>query len=79
MLLRQEVERRKLIIIRKLLELGLTEINGQTLNQLTLTQLEGILIASLQVLEGKTMPKQLTILTWSQLYHLILRKLIFTV
>lgn len=61
MLLRQEVERRKLIIIRKLLGLGLTEINGQTLDQLTLTQLEGILIASLQVLEGKTMPKQLTI------------------
>lgn len=53
MLLRQEVERRKLIIIRKLLGLGLTEINGQTLDQLTLTQLEGILIASLQVLEGK--------------------------
>ncbi|PES71823.1 hypothetical protein [Bacillus cereus] len=52
MLLRQEVERRKLIIIRKLLELGLTEINGQTLDRLTLTQLEGILIASLQVLEG---------------------------
>ncbi|MEH7895248.1 MULTISPECIES: hypothetical protein [Bacillus cereus group] len=42
MLLRQEVERRKLIIIRKLLGLGLTEINGQTLDQLTLTQLEGI-------------------------------------
>lgn len=53
MLLRQEVERRKLIIIRKLLGLGLTEINGQTLDQLTLTQLEGILIASLQVLEEK--------------------------
>ena len=50
MLLRQEVERRKLIIIRKLLGLGLAEINGQTLDQLTLTQLEGILIASLQVL-----------------------------
>ena len=79
MLLRQEVERRKLIIIRKLLGLGLAEINGQTLDQLTLTQLEGILIASLQVLEGKTMPKQLTILTWSQLYHLILRKLVFNV
>ncbi|HFJ9419640.1 hypothetical protein COK69_05855 [Bacillus cereus] len=43
MLLRQEVERRKLIIIRKLLGLGLAEINGQTLDQLTLTQLEGIL------------------------------------
>ncbi|MFJ8365879.1 hypothetical protein ACIQ61_06425 [Bacillus cereus] len=41
MLLRQEVERRKLIIIRKLLGLGLAEINGQTLDQLTLTQLEG--------------------------------------
>ncbi|HFJ9404251.1 TPA: hypothetical protein ACGW3F_003362 [Bacillus paranthracis] len=54
MLLRQEVERRKLLIIRKLLGLGLTEINGQTLDQLTLTQLEGILKASLQVLEGKT-------------------------
>ncbi|HFK1781658.1 TPA: hypothetical protein ACGXP4_000641 [Bacillus cereus] len=53
MLLRQEVERRKLIIIRKLLGLGLAEINGQTLDQLTLTQLEGILIASLQVLEGQ--------------------------
>ncbi|QWG59938.1 hypothetical protein [Bacillus mycoides] len=52
MLLRQEVERIKLAIIRKLLGLGLTEINGQTLHQLTLTQLEGILIASLQVLEG---------------------------
>ena len=51
MLLRQEVERRKLPIIRKLLGLGLTEINGKTLDQLTLTQLEGILIASLQVLE----------------------------
>ncbi|EEM21353.1 hypothetical protein bthur0001_35090 [Bacillus thuringiensis serovar tochigiensis BGSC 4Y1] len=51
--MRQEVERRKLIIIRKLLGLGLTEINGQTLEQLTLTQLEGILIASLQVLEGE--------------------------
>ncbi|ANC20809.1 TPA: hypothetical protein QCR36_000902 [Bacillus cereus] len=57
MLLRQEVERRKLIIIRKLLGLGLTEINGQTLDQLTLTQLEGILIASLQVLEGKNNAK----------------------
>ncbi|SME68416.1 hypothetical protein BACERE00198_00111 [Bacillus cereus] len=53
MLLCQEVERRKLIIIRKLLGLGLAEINGQTLDQLTLMQLEGILIASLQVLEGK--------------------------
>ncbi len=52
MLLRQEVERRKLAIIRKLLGLGLAEINGQTLDKLTLTQLEGILIASLQVLEG---------------------------
>lgn len=57
MLLRQEVERRKLIIIRKLLGLGLAEINGQTLNQLTLTQLERILIASLQVLEGETNAK----------------------
>ncbi|PEK65707.1 hypothetical protein [Bacillus wiedmannii] len=57
MLLRQEVERRKLIIIRKLLGLGLTEINGQTLDQLTLTQLEEILIASLQVLEGKNNAK----------------------
>ncbi|MFV8518223.1 hypothetical protein COM21_00895 [Bacillus toyonensis] len=57
MLLRQEVERRKLIIIRKLLGLGLTEINGQTLDQLTLKQLEGILIASLQVLEGKNNAK----------------------
>ncbi|HDR4908763.1 hypothetical protein AAG068_18985 [Bacillus paramycoides] len=57
MLLRQEVERRKLIIIRKLLGLGLAEINGQTLDQLTLTQLEGILIASLQVLEGKNNAK----------------------
>ncbi|PDY05736.1 hypothetical protein COM66_10855 [Bacillus cereus] len=55
MLLRQEVERRKLIIIRKLL--GLAEINGQTLDQLTLTQLEGILIASLQVLEGQNNAK----------------------
>ncbi|PFJ54295.1 hypothetical protein COI99_09665 [Bacillus cereus] len=52
MLLRQEVERRKLAIIRKLLGIGLSEINGQTLEQLKLTQLEGILIASLQVLEG---------------------------
>ncbi|WP_176535584.1 hypothetical protein [Bacillus cereus] len=52
MLLRREVERRKLAIIRKLLGLGLSEINGQTLDQLTLTQLENILIASLQVLEG---------------------------
>lgn len=57
MLLRQEVERRKLAIIRKLLGLGLTEINGHTLDQLTLTQLEGILIASLQVLEGKNNAK----------------------
>ncbi|MEK4892210.1 MULTISPECIES: hypothetical protein [Bacillus] len=57
MLLRQEVEHRKLAIIRKLLGLGLTEINGQTLDQLTLTQLEGILIASLQVLEGKNNAK----------------------
>ncbi|MEB9439088.1 hypothetical protein [Bacillus cereus] len=57
MLLRQEVERRKLIIIRKLLGLGLAEINGQTLDQLTLTQLEGILIAGLQVLEGKNNAK----------------------
>ena len=40
MLLRQEVERRKLAIIRKLLGLGLAEINGQTLDQLTLTQLK---------------------------------------
>lgn len=52
MLLRQEVERRKLAIIRKLLRLGLTEINGKTLDQLTLTKLEEILISSLQVLEG---------------------------
>ncbi|MGH1285265.1 hypothetical protein [Bacillus toyonensis] len=57
MLLRQEVERRKLAIIRKLLGLGLAEINGQTLDQLTLTQLEGILIASLRVLEGKNNAK----------------------
>ena len=57
MLLRQVVERRKLAIIRKLLELGLAEINGQTLDRLTLTQLEGILIASLQVLEGKNNAK----------------------
>ncbi|MDZ4541640.1 hypothetical protein ORM88_04145 [Bacillus cereus] len=57
MLLRQEVERRKLIIIRKLLGLGLAEINGQTLDPLTLMQLEGILIASLQVLEGKNNAK----------------------
>ncbi|MGG0253180.1 hypothetical protein ABEY61_10160 [Bacillus toyonensis] len=54
MLLRQEVERRKLAIIRKLLRLGLAEIN---LDQLTLTQLEGILVASLQVLEGKNNAK----------------------
>lgn len=53
MLLRQEVERRKLFIIRKLLSLGLVEINGRTLDQLTLTQLEGILKAGLQVLEGE--------------------------
>ncbi|UNK35284.1 hypothetical protein MNO09_10810 [Bacillus sp. N5-665] len=52
MLLRQEIERRKLIIIRKLLGLGLAELNGQTLDRLRLTQLEGISIASLQVLEG---------------------------
>ncbi|MGX5506053.1 hypothetical protein ACWKTL_17215 [Bacillus toyonensis] len=57
MLLRQEVERRKLAIIRKLLRLGLAEINGQTLDQLTLMQLEGILVASLQVLEGKNNAK----------------------
>ncbi|PGN64996.1 hypothetical protein CN961_00040 [Bacillus thuringiensis] len=57
MLLHREVERRKLIIIRKLLGLGLAEINGQTLDQLTLTQLERILIASLQVLEGKNNAK----------------------
>lgn len=57
MLLRQDVERKKLAIIRKLLGLGLAEINGQTLDQLTLTQLEGILIASLQVLEGKNNAK----------------------
>ncbi|HDR7947028.1 TPA: hypothetical protein QCY38_000595 [Bacillus toyonensis] len=57
MLLRQEVERRKLAIIRKLLRLGLAEINGKTLDQLTLTQLEGILIASLQLLEGKNNAK----------------------
>ncbi|MGG1136415.1 hypothetical protein [Bacillus mycoides] len=57
MLLRQEVERRKLFIIRKLLGLGIAEINRQTLDQLTLTQLEGILIASLQVLEGTSNEK----------------------
>lgn len=57
MLLRQEVERRKLAIIRKLLGLGLSEINGQTLDQLTLTQLEGILFVSLQVLEEKNNAK----------------------
>ncbi|UYX50591.1 hypothetical protein M3Y14_18765 [Bacillus thuringiensis] len=57
MLLRQEVERRKLAIIRKLFGLGLAEVNGQTLDQLTLTQLEGVLIASLQVLEGKNNAK----------------------
>ncbi|MCM3735575.1 hypothetical protein M3215_07020 [Bacillus cytotoxicus] len=53
MLLRQEVERRRLLIIRKLLGLGLAEINGRTLDQLTLTQLEGILKVGLQVLEAK--------------------------
>ncbi len=53
MILRQEVERRKLFIIRKLLGLGLAEINGQTLDQLTLTQLERILKTGLLVLEGK--------------------------
>ncbi|MED1265703.1 hypothetical protein P4U03_03270 [Bacillus mycoides] len=42
MLLHHEVERRKLAIIRKLLRLGLAEINGQSLDQLTLTQLAGI-------------------------------------
>ncbi|WP_410985640.1 hypothetical protein [Bacillus cereus] len=52
MLLRQEVECRRLFIIRKLLDLGLSEISGQTLDQLTLTQLEEVLTASLQVLEG---------------------------
>ncbi|MFK4294230.1 hypothetical protein ABH955_001592 [Bacillus sp. RC240] len=52
MLLRQELEHRKLAIIRKLSVMGLSEINGQALDQLTLTQLEGILLASLQVLEG---------------------------
>ncbi|WP_130055438.1 hypothetical protein [Bacillus thuringiensis] len=57
MLLRKEIECRKLIIICKLLGLGLTEINGKILDQLTLTQLEGILIASLQVLEGKNNAK----------------------
>ncbi|PHE40067.1 hypothetical protein COF51_05220 [Bacillus pseudomycoides] len=57
MLLRQEVERRKLLIIRKLLGLGLYEINGKTLDQLTLTQLEGILKTGLQVLEGKSNAK----------------------
>ncbi|PGW38362.1 hypothetical protein COE04_04950 [Bacillus cereus] len=57
MLLRQEVERRKLAIIRKLWGVGLAGIKGQTLDQLTLTQLEGILIASLQVLEGKNNAK----------------------
>ncbi|MGE8053184.1 hypothetical protein ACQKOD_04305 [Bacillus mycoides] len=57
MLLRQEVDRRKLAITRKLLGLGLVEVNGQTLDQLTLTQLEGVLIASLQVLEGKNNAK----------------------
>ncbi|KEK25717.1 hypothetical protein [Bacillus gaemokensis] len=57
MLLRQEVERRRLFIIRKLLGLGLAEINGRTLDQLTLTRLEGILKAGLQVLEGKNNAK----------------------
>lgn len=57
MLLRQEVERRNLLIIRKLLSLGLSEINGKTLDQLTLTQLEGILKTGLQVLEGKSNAK----------------------
>ncbi|PFD67325.1 hypothetical protein [Bacillus cereus] len=57
MLLRQEVERRKLVIIRKLLGLGLSEINGQALDRLTLTQFEGILVTSLQVLEGKNNAK----------------------
>ncbi|MGF9965353.1 Fur-regulated basic protein FbpA [Bacillus rhizoplanae] len=52
MLLRQEVERRKLLIIRKLLSLGLAELSdGRTLDQLTLTQLEEILRASLKLLE----------------------------
>ncbi|PED09086.1 hypothetical protein [Bacillus pseudomycoides] len=57
MLLRQEVERRKLLIISKLLSLGLSEINGKTLDQLTLTQLEGILKTGLQLLEGKSNAK----------------------
>ncbi|MBO1578658.1 hypothetical protein [Bacillus sp. XF8] len=57
MLLRQEVERRKLLIIRKLLGLGLSEVNRQTLDQLTLTQLEGILKTGLQILEGKSNAK----------------------
>ncbi|EOP68316.1 hypothetical protein KOW_03525 [Bacillus cereus VDM006] len=47
MLLRKEVERRKLFIIRKLLGLGLSEIDGRTLDQLTLTQLEEILKSGL--------------------------------
>lgn len=52
MLLRQEVERRRLLIIRKLLSLGLAELSdGRTLDQLTLTQLEEILGASLKLLE----------------------------
>ncbi|SFI02950.1 MULTISPECIES: Fur-regulated basic protein FbpA [unclassified Bacillus (in: firmicutes)] len=52
MLLRQEVERRRLLIIRKLLGLGLAELSdGRTLDQLTLTQLEEILGASLKLLE----------------------------
>ena len=54
MLLRQEVERRKLLIIRKLLSLGLSEINEKTLDQLTLTKLEGILTTGLHVLEGQS-------------------------
>ncbi len=54
MLLRQEVERRRLLIIRKLLSLGLAELSdGRTLDQLTLTQLEGILGTSLKLLEDK--------------------------
>ncbi|PFD19711.1 hypothetical protein CN305_12210 [Bacillus cereus] len=57
MLLRQEVERRKLVIIRKQLGLELSEINAQTLDQLTLKQLEGILVVSLQVWEGENNAK----------------------
>jgi len=54
MLLRQEVERRRLLIIRKLLSLGLAELSdGRTLDQLTLTQLEEILGTSLKLLEDK--------------------------